>query len=215
MADPFEKVTFRGRLMDRKTQAFLEAMEDRLGYELTVIQGSYTNANPESAGTHGGGGVVDLVAWDHVRKVRAARELGAFAWYRPTLPEHWGEHIHLGIRNHGNLSGDAKDQQDDYDANPPRNGLANHAQDDTFHPDPKVTFDFEDAVAARAIPEPPPPTRVARARTALAEALHNLGECAAMLDAADPDRVVAKNQLDDVREVRGQVKEILEKLPER
>lgn len=215
MAKAFEKVTFRGRLMDRKTQAFLEAMEDRLGYELTVVQGSYTSANPESAGTHDRGGVVDLVAWDHIRKVRAARELGAFAWYRPDLPGHWGEHIHLGIRDHGNLADDARDQQRDYDGSPPRNGLASHAVDDTFHPDPSVTFEFSDAVAARAVPEPPEVTRVAKARNALAEALHNLGECAALLDAADEDRPVAKAQIDDVRDLRRRAKEILEKLPPR
>ena len=34
MSDAFEKVTFRGRLMDRKTKAFLEAMEEKLGAEV-------------------------------------------------------------------------------------------------------------------------------------------------------------------------------------
>jgi hypothetical protein len=210
--DAFDKVTFRGRLVDRKTQAFLEAMEDRLGYELTIVQGSYTDANSESAGTHGGGGVVDLVAWDHVKKVRAARELGGFAWHRPTLAGHWGEHIHLGIRDHGNLSDEAKDQQQDYDGNPARNGLANHAVDDTFHPDPSVTFRYPPP-AARAMA--PVMTRVSKARNALAEAMHNLEECEAMLDAADEDREVAKNQIDDVQGIRSKAKEILEKLPPR
>ncbi len=99
--DAFERVIFRGRVMDRKTQSFLQAMEQRLGYELTVIQGSYNAGGVSaSAGTHDGGGVVDLVSWDHRRKVRVARELGAFAWFRPDLPGVWGEHIHLGVRDH-------------------------------------------------------------------------------------------------------------------
>jgi predicted nucleic acid-binding Zn-ribbon protein len=67
--------------------------------------------------------------------------------------------------------------------------------------------------AARAMA--PVMTRVSKARNALAEAMHNLEECVAMLDAADEDREVAKNQIDDVQGIRSKAKEILEKLPPR
>lgn len=161
MSDAFDKVTFRGRLMDRKTQAFLEAMEDRLGYELTVVQGCYNAGGvAASGGTHDGGGVVDLAPYDHERKVRVARELGAFAWFRPAIPGVWGDHIHLGIRNHGRLAPAAISQQVDYDAQPPRNGLANHAPDPTWHPRPSVTFKYP--------PKVTPPTRGKRIDEALA-----------------------------------------------
>ncbi len=208
--DAFEHVTYRGRLMDRKTMAFLQAMEQKLGYDLTVIQGSYNGGGvPASAGTHDGGGVVDLVSWDHKRKVRVARELGAFAWFRPDLPGVWGEHVHLGIRSHGKLSDAAKSQQADFDANPARNGLANNAVDRTWRPDPLVTFKFK----ANTDPPPPPPTRVARARDALAQAIHALGDAAALLDAAEEGREHAKKQIDDCRKLRETARDVLEKLP--
>lgn len=210
--DAFERVNFRGRLVDRKTQAFLQAMEKRLGYDLTVIQGSYNAGGVSaSAGTHDGGGVVDLVSWDSKKKVKVARELGAFAWFRPDLPGVWGEHVHLGIRDHGRLSSAAQAQQADFDANPARNGLAGGAADRTWHPDPAVTFEYK----ANNDPPPPPPTRVARARDALAEAIHALGEAASLLDAADEDREVAKSQIDDLRGLRTTAREVLEKLPAR
>lgn len=210
--DAFDQVNFRGRLMDKKTQAFLQAMEQRLGYELTIVQGSYNGgAVSASAGTHDGGGVVDLVSWDHRRKVRVARELGAFAWFRPDLPGVWGEHIHLGIRDHGRLSSAAKAQQAGFDSDPARNGLANNAIDRTWHPDPSVTFKYR----ARTEPPPPPPTRVARSRDALAEAIHALGEAAALLDAAGEEREFAKKQIDDIRELRQTARSVLERMPKR
>jgi hypothetical protein len=198
--------------MDRKTMAFLQTMEHRLGYPLTVVQGCYSGgAVSASAGTHDGGGVVDLVSWDSKRKVKVARELGAFAWFRPDLPGVWGEHIHLGIRSHGSLSSAAKAQQADFDANPARNGLANNAVDRTWHPEPSVTFKYE----VDNDPPPPPQTRVAKARDALAEAIHALGEAAALLDAADEDREVAKNQIDDLLGLRTTAREVMDKLPPR
>lgn len=210
--DAFERVIFRGRVMDKKTQAFLRAMEQRLGYELTIVQGSYNAGGVSaSAGTHDGGGVVDLVSWDHRRKVRVARELGAFAWFRPDLPGVWGEHVHLGIRDHGRLSSAAKAQQAGFDADPARNGLANNAVDRTWHPDPSVTFRYR----ARTEPPPPPPTRVARSRDALAEAIHALGEAAALLDATGEDREFARKQIDDLRELRATARDVLERMPER
>jgi hypothetical protein len=211
-SDAFEKVNYHGRLMDRKTMAFLQAMEQRLGYDLTIIQGSYNGGVVgASAGTHDGGGVVDLVAWDARRKVRVARELGAFAWFRPDLPGVWGEHVHLGVRSHGKLSPAAKAQQADFDANPARNGLASNAIDRTWHPDPSVTYRYR----ASTEPPPPPPTRVARARDALTEAIHALGEAAALLDATDGSREFAKRQIDDLRGMRQTAREVLERMPKR
>lgn len=212
MTDAFDKVTFRGRLMDKKTQAFLEAMESELGYELTVAQGCYNPGGvAASGGTHDGGGVVDLAAFDWQRKVKVARKLGAFVWYRADLPGVWGEHIHLGIRDHGRLSSSAQSQQVDYDANPPRNGLANHAIDATWRPLTDVTFIYP----PKEKPVAPLPTKVNQARDKAVEALHALGQAAAILDDADPSRAVAKAQIDELRAARRDVRAILEKLPKK
>ena len=137
----FDKVTFRGHLMDRKTQAFLEAMEARLGYELTVLQGCYNAGGvAASAGTHDGGGVIDLAPFDFRKKVKVARSLGAFAWRRVPAEGPWEEHIHFGIRNHGNLSTGAQSQQRDFDSTPKRNGLATHLIDPNQYPAKAITF---------------------------------------------------------------------------
>jgi hypothetical protein len=149
---PFQHVIYNGKLMDEKTKAFIQAMEARLGYPLTIVQGCYSTAVDASAGTHAGGGVVDLAKYDWQRKVRVARALGAFAWHRPYNWDGRGgmEHIHLGIRDHGNLSPAAAAQQVQYDAHPPTNGLANRGLDETWHPQPPVVFHY-----------PPKPTPVA------------------------------------------------------
>lgn len=210
--DAFDRVTFRGRLMDKKTEAFLRAMEARLGYELTVVQGSYTNSVGASAGTHSGGGVVDLAAWDHERKVQVAKRLGAFVWYRPAIPGVWGSHIHLGIRDHGNLSPEAKRQQDDYDAHPPRNGISGHAEDRTWHPSPPVTFAYPVPT-----PEPPAPqaNNVTHARDALVELITAADKAAAMLARVPENRKIARGELDDVQQVKAEAEAILGRLPRR
>lgn len=144
--DPFEKVTYNGALMDQKTKVFVQKMEKRLGYVLTILQGCYNAGGVSaSAGTHDGGGVVDLAPFDFANKVHVARALGGFYWHRLPIPGVWGEHIHGGIRNHGRLSGSAAAQQVDYDGHPPRDGLAGHRIDPTFHPDPPVGFGYADA----------------------------------------------------------------------
>lgn len=169
MTNAFDRVTFRGRTMDRKTQAFLEAMEARLGYELTVLQGCYNPGGvAASGGTHDGGGVVDLAPWDWPNKVRVARDLGGFAWHRTELWRNgvrvWGEHVHLGIRDHGRLSVAAQAQQRDFDAHPKLNGLADHSVDPDQFPAKPRTFRYPPLV--------PKPSRGAHVDEAVA-ALRN------------------------------------------
>ena len=152
--DPFERCTYNGALMDQKTKTFIQTLERDLGYSLTILQGCYNPGGVSaSAGTHDGGGVVDLAPFDWQRKVHAARKRGGFYWHRLPIPGLWGEHIHGGIRNHGRLSPAAAAQQRDYDGNPPLDGLADHARDNTWHPDPPVGFDY--AAAWKALQKPP------------------------------------------------------------
>lgn len=210
--DAFQKVVFRGRTVDKKTRAFLLQMEARLGYQLTIVQGSYNHGVSASAGTHDRGGVVDLAPYDFHRKVKVAADLGAFVWHRPYLAGVWGEHIHLGIRDHGNLAPAAQRQQADWDARPPRNGLASHAVmgKNEYHPGKKITFKYP----AKPV-DPVTPTRVTKARDALVESIHQLGNAAALLDAVDPSRVGARGQLDEIKADRKDLEEILANLPKR
>ncbi len=210
---PFEKVVYNGELMDQKTKAFVQAMEAKLGYPLTIVQGCYNPGGVSaSAGTHDLGGVIDLVPWDFENKVKAARELGAFAWHRLPVPKVWGEHIHLGIRNHGNLSSAARDQQDDYDAEPGRNGLAGHAVDaDRFHPDPPVTFAFPRTQAVRPLRA----SRVQQARSEITRAMQSLSQAAALLDDTDPKRVRAKAQIALLKATEANLASVMHDLPKK
>lgn len=129
-----DKVVFRGQKMDRKTEAFLRSMESALGYELTVVQGCYSNAVSASGGTHAGGGVFDLAPYDWENKVHVGRELGAAIWHRRPAEGPWGEHIHGVIIGSGQLSDAAAEQVVQYRNR--QNGLANHGPDTfAYHPD--------------------------------------------------------------------------------
>lgn len=212
MGDAFERVVFRGKLMDNKTKAFLMEMEEKLGYELTVVQGCYNPGGvAQSGGTHDGGGVVDLTAYDYRRKVKVAADLGAFAYYREYRPGLWGAHIHLGIRDHGRLSSAAQAQQRDWDNKPPLNALADHAVWNGYHPGKQITFKYPVAKE----PVVPKPTNVTKARDEVVKAIHNLGDAAAFLDDADQSRVVAKKQVDEIKQARRDLKAVLKALPER
>jgi hypothetical protein len=87
--------------------------------------------------------VFDLAPWDWERKVKVARSLGGFAWHRTAIPGLWGEHIHIGIRNHPTLSPAAAQQQRYFDQKPRRDGLAGEAVDpDQYPPRPTPTFHY-------------------------------------------------------------------------
>ncbi len=81
-----------------------------------LSQGSYTWANPESAGTHGGGGALDIevdrgCGKRHRSAVRALRQVGFAAWYRPWAGN---EHIHAIAISDPDLSGPAQRQVSEY-----------------------------------------------------------------------------------------------------
>ncbi len=142
---PFEKTVFGDtvkKTVDWKTRAALEEAERRLGYTLTITQGSYNNTVAASAKTHNWGGVVDLAPFDHDNKVRVLREIGFAAWYRPRTSS-WPPHIHAVLIDHGNLHPQAKAQVDQY-----RNGtdgLASHRKDPTPRPSPIPVFQYPPA----------------------------------------------------------------------
>lgn len=129
MVKPYDLTTYDGLRVDWLTRAALEDTAARLGYSLTLAQGSYNAGKvAASAGTHDGGGVVDLSPYDHKRKVLELRRSGFAAWYRPAVPGLWGAHIHAVLIGNRKLSPGAKAQVLDYLAG--KNGLANDGPDD-------------------------------------------------------------------------------------
>jgi GH25 family lysozyme M1 (1,4-beta-N-acetylmuramidase) len=139
---PFEKTTFgdtKKYQVDWKTRAALEEAERRLGYTLTLYQGSYSTKVSASGGTHDGGGVVDLAPEDHEHKVKVLRTIGFAAWYRPKTDD-WNPHIHAVLIDHGKLSPEAQSQVVQYRQG--TDGLRSHAKDPTPRPKPIPVFRY-------------------------------------------------------------------------
>lgn len=112
--NPYDRTTYDGDVVDWFTRAALEATAKRLGFPLTITQGSYHPGVGASAGTHDGGGVVDLAPWAHVAKVRELRRTGFAAWFRPAIPGLWPNHIHAVLIGNKMLSPAAKAQVVEY-----------------------------------------------------------------------------------------------------
>ena len=128
-------------LINLRTWAMLDETRVRLQFEepLTVVQGSYHQSST-SAGTHAGGGAVDLTAFEADHKVHALRAIGFAAWHRTAIPGLWEEHIHAVAIGDKEMSPAARLQVADYYAH--RDGLADHGPDPIWHPDPIPVFDF-------------------------------------------------------------------------
>jgi hypothetical protein len=139
---PYGRTTVRGHTLDNLTDYALLAVEAELGYNprsLTILQGSYNAGGVgASAGTHDGGGAVDLTPVNaEPRSTRSARSAS-----RPgtgtAIPGVWNEHIHAVLIGNEKLSDAAAAQVADYRNH--RDGLAGHGPDNTWHPDPIPTF---------------------------------------------------------------------------
>jgi len=128
-----------GIIINTRTKDMLTAAETILGRTLTLSQGSYNpGGDPTSAGTHDGGGVVDVSVTGmtpdyRVTVARALRTVGFAAWVRNPSQGDWPYHIHAAAISDTDLSPQAQHQTGDYYLG--KNGLANGAADDG----PKVT----------------------------------------------------------------------------
>ncbi|MEU6753787.1 peptidoglycan-binding protein [Spirillospora sp. NPDC046719] len=131
---PGAKVQRDGYTVDARTQAMLAEAERLLGFTLVLSQGSYNpGGDPSSAGTHDGGGVVDISvtgmsAATRTSVARALREVGFAAWVRNPNQGDWPWHIHAAAINDTDLSSQAQHQTGDYYLG--LNGLADRGADD-------------------------------------------------------------------------------------
>jgi peptidoglycan hydrolase-like protein with peptidoglycan-binding domain len=125
--------TYGGMRTNTRTANMLRAADQMLSTSIVLTQGSYTSDNPDSAGTHDGGGVVDirvinLTTTQRWELVRALRTVGFAAWLR-TPSDGFAYHIHANAISDPDMSRPARNQVHDYYFG--RNGLANHAADNT------------------------------------------------------------------------------------
>jgi hypothetical protein len=132
--DRYTRVTFHGVTVDKYTMMALRVAEHWLGYELTIIQGSYHKGVGSSAGTHDGGGVIDLAPYAWRDKVRVLRCLGFAAWHRTTAQGNWAEHVHAVQYKNAKLSPAAAQQITAYLNG--RDGLVGNRPDDG----PRITL---------------------------------------------------------------------------
>ncbi|ADD40195.1 hypothetical protein [Stackebrandtia nassauensis] len=125
--------SYGGERTNTRTVEMLTKADELFSAEIGLTQGSYTNSNPGSAGTHDGGGVIDigvnsLGETERWELVKALRTVGFAAWLR-TPDQGFDYHIHaVGVAD-PDLSSSAQAQVHDYYVG--KNGLANHDADNT------------------------------------------------------------------------------------
>jgi len=131
---PGARTTHQGHPLNARTLAMLKAAQSRCTLAFIVEQGSYSPAvDPTSAGTHDGGGALDLDAerltrTQRLAAVTALREVGFAAWLRTPAQGDWPLHIHAIAISDTDLSAPAQRQVGAYYQG--RNGLANNLLDD-------------------------------------------------------------------------------------
>lgn len=127
-----------------------------------IVQGSYNDSVGQSAGTHDGSGAIDVSLtmksdknWKALE--RAGRWVMQAGWHREPLYRNgklvWSDHYHGITLGDEKVAPVAARQQQDYLANPPRNGLADHSVDESWRPDklftplyPILTVDYKNMV---------------------------------------------------------------------
>lgn len=99
---------------------------------VVITQGSYNTSVGASAGTHSGGGAVDIRLKDRTTAERKeietkSRKVGFAGWIRTPEEGNWPWHCHMIAIGCPDLSAGAANQVTDYEEG--RNGLANNRAD--------------------------------------------------------------------------------------
>jgi hypothetical protein len=113
--DYYNKYTIDdGKHLNGRTLAMLREAEWLLGAGIHVIQGSFNKGVKASAGTHDGGGVIDVPAkigaHNQLAIVEVMRRVGFAAWHRLPSEGPWVEHIHCVALGDKQLAPLAKQQ---------------------------------------------------------------------------------------------------------
>ena len=148
---PYTRVTWRGKKVNARTRDALLYAEKQWrkkypGKRIEITQGSYNKGGVQaSAGTHDGGGVVDLRTRNlskaqRVALVHALKDAGFAAWYR-TEAQGFSPHIHACAFADKEMAAGAKQQCVAYDAG--RDGLRPNRPDPTYRAKPKVRFTYK------------------------------------------------------------------------
>lgn len=146
MAKAYDKVTWRGVTLNRRTAAALEWAEKDSGVPIQVSQGSYNAGGVAASGsTHDGGGAADvrtsiLSETQRKRLLKSLKKAGACAWYRGP-GSGFSPHIHLIMWGDKQASNSARWQCSEYDAG--RSGLSRGGADNTWRADPPVKFNYK------------------------------------------------------------------------
>ncbi|NEA35413.1 hypothetical protein [Streptomyces sp. SID13031] len=154
---PEARIVWRKTQLNQRTVAMLIAAEKIYKSQFGFLQGSYNKGGVEaSAGTHDGGGAVDI---DVVKKspaqrravVLALRQVGFAAWLRTPAQGRWPYHVHAIAIGDKDLSRGAATQVLEYKRK--RNGLANRGKDDG--PPGYYAMTWEIYLKAHPVPVPP------------------------------------------------------------
>lgn len=134
-----KRTTVDGKVLNQRTADMLALWQFNSLHDYYVVQGSYNKGGvSQSAGTHDGGGALDVSVYglgdlkDKKWHVRQGRLAGFMAYYRPTIPGLWNEHIHAGALGDPEASSGLQKQFAQYRAG--RDALASNGPD----PDPRV-----------------------------------------------------------------------------
>lgn len=152
------RTIWRGVVLDERSAAMMDEVAQLVEPYLVPTQGAYSNGGvAASAGTHDGGGSIDLSAAELTPDQRYdvvynMRRVGWAAWLRTPAQANWGYHIHAIAVNCDDLSYGAYDQVEQYFNG--TNGLYLKGQDDG--PRDFVGTTWESYVAAKPAPVEPP-----------------------------------------------------------
>lgn len=135
----YDRDYHRGKLFNKRTIAMLKRVEAKTPIS-TYYQGSYNHGVGASAGTHDGGGAVDLWGSNADDIVREMRKVGFAAWIRSPSQGPWPYHIHAIAIGDKELAPLAKSQVSSYYAG--RNGLASNGYDYHWRPSPIPVFKY-------------------------------------------------------------------------
>lgn len=123
----YDRMKFRGVTLNRRTIRMIRWAEKDCGHTFNIAQGSYNKGRvAASAGTHDGGGVVDIGMWgvSTVKRraiLRSLKRAGFAAWMR-TPAQGFDPHIHAVAFGDKEVSSGAAAQRRSYDRG--RDGLA-------------------------------------------------------------------------------------------